>query len=66
MMTFLTSESASCVSSTEVLNLLNTDSRNGLGDNEVSLRRKLYSSNEFQVTKSDPLWKKYLEQVNFS
>ena len=63
MMTFLTSESASVKSYNEVLSMLNTDLRHGLGENEVLLRRKMHSSNEFKVAQADPLWKKYLEQV---
>lgn len=63
MMTFLTSESASCMTYAEVLNVLQTDPKYGLNDGEVIARRKLYSFNEFQVTQVDPLWKKYLEQV---
>lgn len=62
-MTFLTSESASTKSYSEVLSMLSTDVRHGLGDSEVLLRRKMHSSNEFKVTEADPLWKKYLEQV---
>ena len=65
MMTFLKSDTASCMQYSDVLTQLQTDSKYGLTENEVSLRRKLYSFNEFEVTQSDPLWKKYLEQVCF-
>jgi magnesium-transporting ATPase (P-type) len=63
MMTFLTSESASVKSYNEVLSMLTTDLRQGLSENEVLLRRKLHSTNDFKVAQADPLWKKYLEQV---
>ena len=64
-MTFLNSETASGISYDETANLLKTDIRYGLSNQEILERRKLYSYNEFEVTKSDPLWKKYLEKVNF-
>lgn len=64
-MTFLNSETASGISYDETANLLKTDIRYGLSNQEILERRKLYSYNEFEVNKSDPLWKKYLEKVNF-
>jgi len=62
MMTFLNSETATCMSYNEVLSVLQSDSKYGLSESEVLTRRKLYSYNEFEVTVSDPLWRKYLEQ----
>jgi len=64
MMTFLNSETASSISFEETATLLKTDIRHGLSNQEIVERRKLYSYNEFEVSKSDPLWKKYLEKVN--
>jgi magnesium-transporting ATPase (P-type) len=63
MMTFLSSENASSISFNEVISILKTDIKYGLSESEILQRRKLYSFNEFEVAKSDPLWKKYLEQV---
>ena len=65
-MTFLNSESSSCMSYEEIANLLKTDVEEGICHNEIVERRKLYSYNEFEVGKSDPLWQKYLEKVDFS
>ena len=62
-MTFLNSESASCLSHEEVANSLKTDSKFGLNNDEITERRKLYSFNEFELSIPDPLWKKYLEKV---
>ena len=62
-MTFLNSETASSISFDETVNMLKTDIRYGLSSQEILERRKLYSYNEFEVNKSDPLWKKYLEKV---
>ena len=63
-MTFLNSETASSISFDETVNMLKTDIRYGLSSQEILERRKLYSYNEFEVNKSDPLWKKYLEKVS--
>ncbi len=49
----------------EIANLLKTDVEEGIGHSEIFERRKLYSYNEFEVGKSDPLWQKYLEKVDF-
>ena len=62
MMTFLNSETATCMSYNEVLSVLQSDSKYGLSEPEVLTRRKLYSYNEFEVTQSEPLWRKYLDQ----
>jgi P-type Ca2+ transporter type 2C len=61
-MTFLNSEAASCMSFNEVLNVLKADQKYGLSDDEVDTRRKLYSFNEFEVSQSESLWKKYIDQ----
>ena len=61
-MTFLNSETASSISFDETANMLKTDIRYGLSSQEILERRKLYSYNAFEVNKSDPLWKKYLEK----
>lgn len=63
MMTFLNSETASSKSVEETLNLLKTDRQFGLSNEEVIQRQKLYSFNEFEIKKDDPLWFKYLEKV---
>ena len=63
MMTFLTSETASSKGIEETINLLKTDAQFGLSGEEVLQRQKLYSFNEFEIKKDDPLWLKYLEKV---
>lgn len=63
MMSFLNSESASCISFEEAANLLKTDLKVGLNLDDIQERRKLYSFNEFEIKNSDPLWLKYLEKV---
>lgn len=66
MMTFLNSETASSKTIEETLSLLKTDPQFGLSSDEVAERQKLYSFNEFEIKKDDPLWFKYLEKVEFS
>ena len=52
-MSFLNSESASCISYEEAANLLKTDLKLGLNLEEIPPRRKLYSYNEFEIKNSD-------------
>lgn len=63
MMTFLTSETASSKTVEDTVSQLNTDPQLGLTEEEVLQRQKLYSFNEFEIKKDDPLWLKYLEKV---
>lgn len=63
MMTFLTSETASSKTVEDTVSQLNTDPQLGLTEEEVLQRQKLYSFNEFEIKKDDPLWFKYLEKV---
>lgn len=63
MMTFLNSEAASSKTIEETVSLLKTDVQFGLSNEEVLQRQKLYSFNEFEIKKDDPLWLKYLEKV---
>lgn len=65
MMTFLNSESASSKTYEETIGLLKTDIQLGLQNEEALQRQKLYSFNEFEIKKEDPLWWKYLEKVTF-
>ena len=65
MMSFLNSESASCISFEEAANLLKTDLKVGLNLDDIQERRKLYSFNEFEIKNSDPLWLKYLENIYY-
>ncbi len=62
-MTFLNSESASCVTVEETARLLNTELNYGLSNEDVTQRRKLYAYNEFEIKHTEPLWKKYLEKA---
>lgn len=66
MMTFLNSETASSKSIEDTVSVLKTDMQFGLNNEEVLQRQKLYSFNEFEIKKDDPLWLKYLEKVGFA
>lgn len=48
----------------EVATLLNTNIHKGLSWKEADHRLSIHGFNEFEVTQEEPLWKKYVEQVN--
>lgn len=62
MMTFLNSDAACRVTSTEIVKLLNTDAKLGLNENDILARRKYYGQNDFEIDDDEPMWKKYLGQ----
>ncbi|CAF1497837.1 unnamed protein product, partial [Didymodactylos carnosus] len=62
MMTFLNSDAATRVTSSEIIKILQSDIKYGLTEQEVLNRRKLYGYNDFEVENDEPLWKKYLCQ----
>ena len=59
----LSSHVAAHLSVNEVIAKLNSDYSTGLTEGDVLARRKIFGWNEFDITDSVPLWKKYLEQV---
>ncbi|CAF0839383.1 unnamed protein product [Rotaria sordida] len=61
-MTFINSDAASRVTTQEIIEILHTDGKLGLNENEISIRRKLYGHNDFEVDDDEPIWKKYLGQ----
>ncbi len=48
----------------EVIEKLDTDKKNGLGDEEVSKRHEQYGKNKLPKGKQKPWWKRLLEQFN--
>lgn len=61
---WMTTGEACALGAEEVAARLRVDLRTGLWGREPELRRQLAGFNEFSVKEEDPLWKKYLEQVN--
>ena len=59
---FLNSDGASRVTSDEVIQILQTNPKLGLNENEIHARQKLYGHNDFDVDDDEPIWKKYLGQ----
>lgn len=62
VMTFINSDAACRVTSQEIIKILQTDAKLGLNENEISLRKKFYGPNDFEVDDEEPMWKKYLGQ----
>lgn len=63
MMSLLTPEKAGCMTISDVVEATKTDVENGLSHEEISQRRNYHGFNEFEITKEEPLWKKYLGEV---
>ena len=61
-MTFINSDTACRVTSHEIVQILQTDAKLGLHENEILSRRKFYGQNDFEVEDDEPMWKKYLRQ----
>ncbi|XP_033755466.1 calcium-transporting ATPase type 2C member 1-like isoform X2 [Pecten maximus] len=64
MMSTICSEEACQLSVTEIESHLRTDSNVGLEGDEANRRKAVHGHNEFEITKEEPLWKKYLGQFN--
>ena len=47
----------------DVAKRLGSDCAKGLSDADVQRRRKTWGYNELQISKEEPLWKKYIGQV---
>ena len=54
---------ASVSTKLDLIRRLGTDINKGLTENEAEKRRRVYGLNEFVIKADDPLWKKYLNQV---
>lgn len=63
MMSILTSEKAGYMTVNEVTETTRTNVDTGLNGSEVSQRRSYHGYNEFEIAKEEPLWKKYLGEV---
>ncbi|CAF2385566.1 unnamed protein product [Rotaria sp. Silwood2] len=61
-MAFINSDAACRVTTQEVINILHSDPKLGLNENEISKRRQYYGHNDFEVDDDEPIWKKYLGQ----
>ncbi|XP_033646703.1 calcium-transporting ATPase type 2C member 1-like [Asterias rubens] len=61
-MQFLSSEAASEQSAEDVIQRLCTDPQTGLDSIEADRRLRVHGHNDFEITKEEPLWKKYLDQ----
>lgn len=48
---------------TDVVHRLGADCSRGLTNSQVEERRKMHGYNEFEIKEDDPLWRKYLNQV---
>ncbi|XP_041377017.1 calcium-transporting ATPase type 2C member 1-like [Gigantopelta aegis] len=64
MMASLKSDKAVHMSVEEVSEMCQTNLDLGLTTDEVTRRKHIYGPNEFEITKEEPLWKKYLGQFN--
>ncbi|XP_060063129.1 calcium-transporting ATPase type 2C member 1-like [Ylistrum balloti] len=64
MMSTICSEEACQLSVTETESHLRTDADMGLDPDEANRRRAVHGYNEFEITKEEPLWRKYLGQFN--
>ncbi|GAB1609334.1 calcium-transporting ATPase type 2C member 1-like [Argonauta hians] len=64
MMSVLTAEKASKMLYQDVCSFFDTDLKEGLTHGEAEIRRRVHGYNEFEISKEEPLWRKYLEQFN--
>ncbi|XP_035825930.1 calcium-transporting ATPase type 2C member 1 [Aplysia californica] len=64
MMSQLKSSEASAMTVREVQDMCRTDLDHGLRSDEARRRLLVHGPNNFDITKEEPLWKKYLDQFN--
>lgn len=63
MMSILSTETASHMTVSDVVEATRTNIDTGLNQSEVTQRRSYHGFNEFEISKEEPLWKKYLGEV---
>ncbi|XP_072168987.1 calcium-transporting ATPase type 2C member 1-like [Diadema setosum] len=62
MMQFLSASEAAGLSVDDVIDRLGADPEKGLDEQKAQRRLLLHGPNEFEITKEEPLWQKYLGQ----
>ncbi|XP_063951395.1 calcium-transporting ATPase type 2C member 1-like [Lytechinus pictus] len=62
MMQFLAAHKAASLSVDDVIDYLGADRLNGLDESKAERRLLVHGPNEFEISKEEPLWKKYLGQ----
>lgn len=62
MLQFKSAEEAGKLSTDDIIYKLRADPERGLTTKEAERRLMVHGYNEFEISKEDPLWKKYLEQ----
>lgn len=60
----LSSDRAATLDARDVISYMRVNPAEGLSVTEASGRRNVHGFNEVNVTKPEPLWKKYLDQFN--
>ncbi|XP_038066929.1 calcium-transporting ATPase type 2C member 1-like isoform X2 [Patiria miniata] len=61
-MQYLTAQAASEQSADDVIYRLGADPRHGLHTDEAVRRLQVHGHNDFEISKEEPLWRKYLDQ----
>lgn len=64
MMTSLRMDQAAAMTVDEVIEACRTSLQSGLSPDEAKHRLSVHGPNTFEITKEEPLWKKYLNQVS--
>ena len=62
-MSVLSTETVSHMTVSDVVEATRTNIDTGLNQSEVTQRRSYHGFNEFEISKEEPLWKKYLGEV---
>ena len=63
-MSVLSTETVSHMTVSDVVEATRTNIDTGLNQSEVTQRRSYHGFNEFEISKEEPLWKKYLGEFN--
>ena len=64
MMASLRMDQAAAMTVDEVIEACRTSLQSGLSPDEAKHRLSVHGPNTFEITKEEPLWKKYLDQVS--